>query len=147
MAEEKISAFNRFKTEIESDLEDLHGHVEAVRTKLIKNTYNQTNKQGVLTHSVDHYLSCVELNHNQLQQLFRDDLAKWKQNLKRSKADLKRMNDQIQIAMAEHAKKLAIILFENKFKDSEQFASCIQETSSSIVLPDQEQRSASTPFN
>ena len=66
MAEEKISAFSRFKGEIESDLEDLHRHIEAIWGKFKQNTYNETNKAGVLTHQVDSYLSCIELNHSSL---------------------------------------------------------------------------------
>ena len=64
MAEEKISAFLSFKGEIESDLDDLHGHIEAVRAKFRSNAYSDGNKSGVLTHAVEHYLGCIEVNHS-----------------------------------------------------------------------------------
>ena len=64
-----------------------HESLDRVRGKIRANMLNEQNSLGLLTSDQNDYLQCLEMNHRDLEQLFRKDEAKWVQNLDDKKKD------------------------------------------------------------
>ena len=67
---------------------DLHQRIEAIKLKIRANVQNSENSEGLLTRPVQNYLSCLEIRHQDLEDLFRRDDAFWTKNAQTAGQDI-----------------------------------------------------------
>ena len=84
-AQDKIADFQSFKSEIDADMMALLELSEAIKQKISRCVKTRANPDGLLTQSEQEYLSCLELGHRKLEDLFRQDDAYWAENLDKAK--------------------------------------------------------------
>ena len=75
---------------------DLHQRIEAIRLKIRANAQNAGNIEGLLTRPVQQYLSCLEIRHQDLEDLFRQDDAFWTKNLQKAQTTSQEIQQQLQ---------------------------------------------------
>jgi len=60
------------------------------------NIHSDQNSEGVLTRGEANYLGCLELKHQELETLFRQDEASWAENVEIAKRKADEVKDKIQ---------------------------------------------------
>ena len=94
-AQRRVDGFNSLKGEIDEDMAKAHEFLERVRGKIRANVLNEQNPHGLLTNDQNDYRQCLEMNHRDLEQLFRKDEAKWAHNLDDKKKDASQIQAKI----------------------------------------------------
>ena len=80
-AEDKIELFKKLKARFYEDLHLVHEKLEKVKNGVQANMKNDQNPHGLLTRAEDTYMSCLELKARELEELFQEDEAYWRENL------------------------------------------------------------------
>ena len=91
--------FRSLKAELDEDLAGILQRVEQFKTKIKANLYSNENQDGLLTRGEEKYLSCLQIEYQRLENLYREDEAQWAENLETVKAQSERLKDELQEAL------------------------------------------------
>ena len=81
VAQQKLTGYNVIKGEIDTGMVRVHEALYDVRRKILENCKSEQNQDGLLTGKQEDYLQCLEMDYRKLEQLLRQDEAKWADNL------------------------------------------------------------------
>ena len=94
-AEKQQAGFNELKSAIDGKMLGVHQTLEEVRQMIRDNIKSPQHLEGLLTRREAHYLGCLELNHRELENLFREDQAQWAENVEIAKRNSEQINQKL----------------------------------------------------
>ena len=84
-AQDKCANLQSFKSEIDVDMMALLELTDAIKQKITRCLKTNENPDGLLTQLEQEYLSCLDIGHRKLEDLFSQDDAYWAEKLEKAK--------------------------------------------------------------
>lgn len=110
IAETNLAVFNALKTEIDRDMAAIHDKIEGIKKKIKEHSLTIVNPNGLFRQKDEDYFKCLELNHRQLEQLFRQDAAELTKELREVKSSVRKIDKSLEECLIRQRKEIEAIL-------------------------------------
>jgi len=90
-----MDEFHVIRGKIYEDLQVVHEKLDQVKEKVRASLKSEQNPDGLLTRGEQAYVKCLELQKEQLEVLFSEDEAHWRENLEEANKGRSRIAKQI----------------------------------------------------
>ena len=87
-----------------------HEALDKVCNKIRENILSNENRDGLLTGKQEDYFQCLEMKYRDLEILLRQDEAKWAENLQNKKREANKVNNELEVFLAEQKTKLEALM-------------------------------------
>ena len=101
-ARSQLESFKELKSKIYEDLLVVHEKLEAAKKKVRENLKGPRNRNGVLTRQERAYIECLEVKKEELEVLFQEDEAHWREHLDRARQTSDLVQQKIQTPLLLH---------------------------------------------